>query len=179
MTTTPGSPPLARSPLHHRHVALGARLGAVDGWQVPLGYGDTAAELAAARTGAALADVTAFPRLGPLGNAAAQHDLLPTLAGFWLFGPHTEQIIPRLSALNGAALPEGGCAETAFAGVHALLLRPPGTPVPSLRLWVAWDVAEYVWDRILEAGRGAVVLLGHDALRELLRGADSAAMGAS
>ena len=166
--TTAHVPPVARSPLHHRHVARGARLGDVGGWQVPLGYGDTAGEVAAARTGAALADVTAFPNLGPLGNAAAQHDIA-TLAGFWLFGPHTEQIISRLTALDAVALPEGACAETAFAGVHALLLRPPGVPVPSLRVWVAWDVAEYVWDRILEAGRGAVVAMGYDALRELLK----------
>jgi aminomethyltransferase len=226
--------PIRRSPLHHRHLSLGARLGEWDGWQVPLGYADVAAEVAAARSGLALADVSALAKLSLLGRgvpafvaaalpetpAAApggvarlpgnpdtlacrltddhllllagvpkpdglhahadsfaatapllRHDATTAQATFALFGPRTDEVLARLTALDPARLPEGACAETAFASVHALLVRPPGLPVPSLRVLVAWDLGEYVWDRILDAGReGGILPLGMDGLRELARG---------
>jgi aminomethyltransferase len=36
--TMTGSGALRRSPLHERHVALGAKLAAFGGWQMPLEY---------------------------------------------------------------------------------------------------------------------------------------------
>ncbi len=229
-TQAPSSPPTARTPLHHWHAAHGARLAEVDGWQVPLTYTDAAAEVAAARTGLALADVSALTKVSLLGrgvpqyvatalagraadrpggverlqagdtlacrlrhdhllfldgtstglleklsglpDGVARHDVTCGLASFWLFGPRIEEMLPRLTALDvgPASLPVGGCAETGFASVHALLVRPPGPGVPSLRVCVPWDVGEYVWERLLEAGRGAATLLGLDGLRALLRG---------
>jgi len=45
-----------RLPLHDAHVAAGAKLGTVGDWELPLDYGDAAAEYAAVRTGAGLVD---------------------------------------------------------------------------------------------------------------------------
>jgi aminomethyltransferase len=226
-------PVLRRSPLHHRHPALGARLGEWEGWQMPLAYADPTAEVAAARTGLALADVSAFAKLSLFGRGvpafvatalpdtpaaapggvvrfvgdpdtlacrltddhllllsggAKLHDLhahvdriaeagplrqdaTTAQAMFCLFGPRTDEMLARLTALDPIRLPEGACAETGFASVHALLVRPPGLAVPSVRVLVAWDLAEYVWDRLLDAGRGEGIRpLGLDTLRGLLRG---------
>jgi glycine cleavage system aminomethyltransferase T len=59
---------LRRSPLHAWHAAHGARLGERAGWLVPLGYGEVPAEVAAARSGAGVADVSAFPKLSLYGR---------------------------------------------------------------------------------------------------------------
>ena len=58
-------PESLRSPLHERHVALGAKLGDFGGWQMPLEYagGGVLAEHAAVRSAAGLFDVS------HLGNA--------------------------------------------------------------------------------------------------------------
>ena len=47
---------MPRLPLHDLHVAAGARIGAVCGWELPLDYGDAASEYAAVRTGAGILD---------------------------------------------------------------------------------------------------------------------------
>lgn len=60
-----------RSPLEPWHVARGAHLGERNGWRVPLSYGDPAAEAAAARAGAGVADVTASPKLSLHGRWAS------------------------------------------------------------------------------------------------------------
>ena len=60
------------------------------------------------------------------------------------------------------------CAETTLAGVEALLVRTEGLAVPSLRLYVAWDMAEFVWERLLETGRrDQITPLGWGAIDHL------------
>jgi aminomethyltransferase len=50
---------LLTSPLHDRHVALGATLGAFGGWSMPLSYPDgTVAEHAAVRAAVGVFDVS-------------------------------------------------------------------------------------------------------------------------
>jgi hypothetical protein len=57
---------------------------------------------------------------------------------------------------------------TAFAGVEARLVFPAEPSLASLQIHVAWDVGEYVWERILDAGRDLqVVPLGLEALQLL------------
>ncbi len=48
-----------RSPVHHHHVALGARFIREAGWEVPAGYAPLDAERAVMRTGLVIADITA------------------------------------------------------------------------------------------------------------------------
>jgi sarcosine oxidase gamma subunit len=76
-----------------------------------------------------------------------------------MLGPRLEEVLRRLTQLDirPAALPEGSCAETALAGVEALLVRPAGLALPSVRVYVAWDLGEYVWERLLDAGRGGLM----------------------
>jgi heterotetrameric sarcosine oxidase gamma subunit len=123
--------------------------------------------LGAAPEGAALRQQLA--RLGE-GRQVVQTDATSAYAGFWMLGPHVEEVLRRLTQLDvrPAALPEGSCAEAALAGVEALLVRLAGLALPSVRVYVAWDMAEYVWERVLEAGRGGLVApLGSDALAVL------------
>src|SRR5262245_8202686 len=71
-----------------------------------------------AGTGAALGE-----RLAGLPGAEGlvQADATSAYAGFWLIGPHTGEVLRRLTHLDTspAALPPGSCAETGLAGVHA------------------------------------------------------------
>jgi aminomethyltransferase len=63
---------LLTSPLHDRHVALGATLGAFGGWQMPISYpGGTVAEHTAVRTGLGVFDVSHLGKLAITGPGAA------------------------------------------------------------------------------------------------------------
>jgi heterotetrameric sarcosine oxidase gamma subunit len=97
-------------------------------------------------------------------------DVTSAYAGFCVAGPRTEELLRRLTALDvrQSAFPANSCAETSLAGVEALLVRAPELSVPAMRLYVAWDFAEYVWERLLEAGRDlGVSPLGPEGLRLL------------
>jgi aminomethyltransferase len=100
-------------------------------------------------------------------------DVTCSYPGFCLLGPRPAELLHHLTALDvsPAVFPAGSCAETSLAGVHALLVHPPvNSPPPSVRVYVAWDLAEYVWERLVEAGRHrGLTLLGHDALGLLTR----------
>lgn len=61
---------LVQGPLHSRHVAAGAAMGDVGGWQMPLHYGDAEAELSRAREHAAVIDVSCMGRFRMRGDAA-------------------------------------------------------------------------------------------------------------
>src|SRR5262249_10100012 len=89
------------------------------------------------------------------GRPVVQTDMTSAYAGFWLLGPRLGELLPRLTPLDflPASFPVNGCAETTLAGVEALLARSAELSVPSLRIYVAWDLGEYVWERLLEAGR--------------------------
>jgi glycine cleavage system aminomethyltransferase T len=96
-----------------------------------------------------------------------QNDVTAALAGCCLIGPATEDLLGRVTPLKMPAA--GSCAETSLAGVQALLVRPPATELLSIQLYVAWDLVEYVWERLLDAGRGLrLTPLGVASLRQLV-----------
>jgi aminomethyltransferase len=109
--------------------------------------------------------------LDPL-EGILQPDVTTAYAGVDLTGPRSEDLLRRVTALDVShALPVGSCAETNLAGVHALLVRAAELAVPSVRIYVAWDVAEYLWERLLDAGRACgVVPIGIEGWRQLLAG---------
>ncbi len=147
------TPLLARTPLHAWHVAHGARLVESAGWLVPISYG--AADDEAARADFALADMTG----SPLGV-----DVPPGQAAILLLGTRVEDVLRRLTSFDvgRAAFPPGASAETGVAGVAARLTRLP----EGMLLRVGGDVAEYVWERLLDAGRAwGAAAVGRGALR--------------
>jgi sarcosine oxidase subunit alpha len=89
------------------------------------------------------------------GAALVQTDVTSAYAGFGLVGPRAEDVLRQLTPLDvsASAFPEGSCAETSLAEVRALLLRTPGPSLPSVRIYVAWDLGEYVWERLVDVGR--------------------------
>ena len=78
-----------------------------------------------------------------------------TYAGFALIGDAVEEILRQLTALDVSekALPMGSCAQTNLAGVSALLVRVQELSMPSVRIYVGSDLADYLWDQIMEKGR--------------------------
>jgi glycine cleavage system aminomethyltransferase T len=219
--------PAIRTPLQNWHMEHGAYLVAQNGWQLPAHYGSPQSELAAAREGIGLADISACAKLqldgqgvrgfasevvpaGSLskpGDAAildcdgpvvacrltdrsllltgaetaptsllerfmslpetVATDLTMALAAFTLVGPSCETLLRRLTALDLsiASLPAGKCAESSLAGVHALLVRPPRSTFIETQLFVAADVAEYLWEKLLHVGREfGIVPLGIENL---------------
>jgi sarcosine oxidase subunit alpha len=100
-------------------------------------------------------------------GAVVRTDVTSALAGLELVGPRLESVLCRLTHLDirPAALPPGSCAETALAGVDALLVRHDRGALPAVRIYVAWDLGEYVWERVIEAGREVPITpVGLDAL---------------
>jgi glycine cleavage system aminomethyltransferase T len=178
--------PLYRTPLHHWHAARATRFTDSREGRLPLLYSTVEREVAAARSGVALADLSAFAKISLLGSGVpalaealasaspitqvVRVDASTTYAGFLLAGPRLEDMLPCLTALDlTASLTPGVCAETALAGVHTLLVRAPELSVPCLRIYVGWDLAEFVWERLLDAGRHhGLTLLGLEALNALL-----------
>jgi heterotetrameric sarcosine oxidase gamma subunit len=97
-------------------------------------------------------------------------DVTSAFAGFCVIGPGVLDFLRGLTPLNlsESAFPIGSCAETSLAGVHALLVKPPTQTRPVVRIYVAWDVAEYIWERILIAGHILSIFpIGLDALAAL------------
>src|SRR5215210_4067596 len=68
---------LQRTPLHDRHVALGARMIPFVGWEMPVQYGGVIAEHRAVRTDCGVFDVSHMGELEVEGPRA--HDLLQSL----------------------------------------------------------------------------------------------------
>lgn len=111
------------------------------------------------------------PRFDLPGEPIVATDVTSAYAGFVLIGPRTEDLLRRLTALDvrPAALPPNFCVETQLAGVEALLVRTSETVLPALCIYVAWDMAEYVWERLGESGRDLGIMpLGADGLRSLM-----------
>ncbi len=99
-----------------------------------------------------------------------QSDVTSTFAAMWFFGPHTDEVFCQLTHHDVAAMPPGTCAETGLAGCRAILIRPPSPKAPSIRVLIGWDVAEYAWTRLWEAGQTwNISALGMDALDVLLK----------
>lgn len=100
-------------------------------------------------------DTSALSRRVPESADIVTTDVTWASAGLLLVGPQGEALLRRLTSFDIAALrtPAGACVETSLAGVHALLIHPPRGSVDEMRLYIAADVGEYVWDTLLQVGR--------------------------
>jgi heterotetrameric sarcosine oxidase gamma subunit len=132
--------------------------------------------LAPPEASAALTDRAAgFPQ----EQRVVRADATCAYAGFWLLGPRCSELLCRLTHLDvrPAAFPLNSCAETSLAGVEALLVRTGELSIPSMRVYVPWDLGEYVWERTLQSGRESnITPVGLEALALLGPAARSASV---
>jgi glycine cleavage system aminomethyltransferase T len=82
-----------------------------------------------------------------------RNDATCNLAGLGIIGPRAWEILSRLTHLDGRALPTGFCIETALAGVHAMLVHPPDQDLQRILVYVAWDLGQYAWEKVLDTGK--------------------------
>jgi sarcosine oxidase subunit alpha len=109
-------------------------------------------------------------RLAQVFQPRVLTDVTSTFAGFCLVGPAILEVLRRLTPLDvsSIAFPQGSCAETSLAGVQAVLVKPPASPQSTVRVYVAWDVGEYVWERLVASGsRLGLVVIGMEAMARL------------
>ena len=96
------SRPVGLSPLHSRHVELGAEMELVDGWQRPVRYAASDEELAAVRSGVGVCDVSPMGKLALLGDGldAPLSAVLPNSAPpevGWVAPVDDETFVARLA----------------------------------------------------------------------------------
>lgn len=94
-------------------------------------------------------------RLTPrLAGCAHLTDLTSALAALRLAGPRAPELLPRLFPLDLSppVFPNLAVLQGPFAKVRAVIVRDDLGPLPSYLLLIPRDVAEYLWEAILEAG---------------------------
>jgi heterotetrameric sarcosine oxidase gamma subunit len=79
-------------------------------------------------------------------------DMTGAEAAFNLSGHEVEAVLRRLTPLDvsPAGFPPGTCAATIVVGIRVLLLRPRAPSREAVRIYVPWDLAEYLWSTITE-----------------------------
>jgi glycine cleavage system aminomethyltransferase T len=224
--------PLARTPLHHWHIAHGASMAEREGWLVPAAYSNVNHEVAAAHTGVRVVDLSACgkialkgsgvgtlaqalapgsPALRPHGvgefnagglvlasrlaedhllllalrpNVTGLYDRLATLrhdvsavqtdvsrayAMFCLLPIAAEDLLSHLTAFDvrWSRFRPGTCGEASLAGVHAVLVQYASGGSCTMYVAVAWDLAEHIWESLLNASPGDIRPIGVDAWRLL------------
>lgn len=107
----------------------------------------------------------------PSDRQLIQIDVTSAFACFWLLGPRTDDLLRQLTHFDISAprRPDPSerafCAETGLAGAAAMLVRPSTPTLPSMRVLVGWDLAEYVWEKLFQTGQAwKIVPIGFDAL---------------
>jgi glycine cleavage system aminomethyltransferase T len=78
-------------------------------------------------------------------------------AHFVLAGPLGREVLSRVTSLNltETGLSSGSCAQAALARCHCAYVRLDAGDVPVYHLLLTRDTAEFVWEALLDAGRGA------------------------
>ena len=80
-------------------------------------------------------------------------DLTPVLAGAQIIGPAAARLLSGVTEFNCSprAFPDGSCAQTQAAEIHATLVRADLGDLPSYQLFFSRDFGEYMWETLLEA----------------------------
>ena len=223
------------SPLHRRHLSLGAQMVSENGWLRPARYAAAQKEAAAVRASTGLCDITPVGKLLLQGTdieasvqaslpgveisaprSATRHedrhlfcrlavdqlllltppdatdgiqgtmattqrdtcahlvDMTSGLTGLCLVGPHSQDVLSKLTDLDLTlpATADMTCTQTSLSGVQAILVRADFGDVPCYRIFVSRDLGEFAWDVLTEAGSSeGLTPFGVDALRLLREGA--------
>ncbi len=100
-------------------------------------------------------------------------DVTSGMTALRIVGPRAREVIASLTSLDvrERSMPDGSCAQAAFAEVHGTLLRRDIAGDAAFELYVAREFGVYVWEVVLESlGHGGVVPFGTAALLRLERG---------
>ena len=107
---------------------------------------------------------------GTAEGCAHIFDLSSTLGAAQITGPTASRILTGITEFNcsAQAFPDGSCAQTQAAEIHATLVRADIGDLPSYQLFFSRDFGEYMWETLLETanhwGGGPV---GLEAMSEL------------
>ena len=107
-----------------------------------------------------------------LDTCAHLVDLTSGLAALLLAGPRSQDVLSKLTDLDLSSLATADmtCTQTSLSGVQGILVRANFGSMPSYRIFVSRDLAEFAWDVLTEAGSSeGLAPFGVEALR-LLRG---------
>jgi len=92
-----------------------------------------------------------------LAGTACFHitDITSSLAGLYLIGPRSRDVILKLTELNvnPERFPNLAVAQAPFFHVQAALLHLDLDGLPGYQLYFDRGFGEYLWDRVIEAGR--------------------------
>ncbi len=101
-------------------------------------------------------------------------DVTSTFAGILLAGPHSRDVLQRLSApdVSDAVLANGACLSAKVAGLHARIMRDDLDETLAYWLFVGTEYAAYAWEAIMHAGHQfGIVPVGQQAVQRM-RSAD-------
>src|ERR671938_512773 len=146
---------LQRTPIHDRHVALGARLVPFAGWEMPVQYEGVIPEVRAVRTDCGVFDVSHMgelevegPRAVDLLQATLSNDLSKLSAGDAQYTLLTNE--------------RGGIVDD---GIACMVNRTGYTGEDGCELLSAADDGAALWDRVLARGAVPCGLGARDTLR--------------
>ena len=85
-------------------------------------------------------------------GCAQVFDLSSTLAAAQITGPGAARFLTGITEFNCSpqAFPDGSCAQTQAADIHATLLRTDVGDLPSYQLFFSRDFGEYMWETLVE-----------------------------
>ena len=100
-------------------------------------------------------------------------DVTSTLAGILLAGPHSRDVLQRLTApdVSDAAFANGACLSARVAGLHARVVRDDLDETLAYWLFAGTEYAAYAWEAILHAGsQFGMAPVGYEAVQGMRRG---------
>ncbi|WP_447974120.1 CAF17-like 4Fe-4S cluster assembly/insertion protein YgfZ [Nitrospira sp. Kam-Ns4a] len=137
---------MKRSPIHDQHEKLGARFGEAAGWEMPVHYGDPAAEHRAVREAVGVADLSHRGKLRVTGDdrvkwlqSVISNDILPLAPGHGLYSSFLNHKGKMLSYFRVYALPDcllledvGEIGDATFQALRKFLLYGTKAKMESL-----------------------------------------------
>jgi heterotetrameric sarcosine oxidase gamma subunit len=144
------------------HIGGGAALG--KGWVYCLRQDLYLVSTPPGGEGAALAELQA--KTG--GRHLTLTDLTQGRAELRLMGPASPAVLSQLCGLDLALFPDGECRQGSVAKTAQLILRREQGGLPGFSLIGARSLGPYLWEALLEAGKGlGIAPIGQGALRGL------------
>ena len=99
-------------------------------------------------------------------------DVTSTLAGILLAGPHSRDVLQRLTApdVSDSAFANGACLSARVAGLHARVVRDDLDETLAYWLFAGTEYAAYAWDAIMHAGSPfGMAPVGYEAVQGMRR----------